>query len=184
MANITTRFVVPFSVAALIAAPATVAQEMVLPWQNHSAVKLTEAQWGGFNSSTAITTATQTWSELSAAIHATVTDSTEEGQSVSFAARQLALQVAASLEIVGNLSPTITDNEEGGIVFYWKGMAREIQIEIDRDGSHFTRIRGADGQISFENEGRGPVDTDRVNRMILDWSQSRALPHSGGPKAA
>lgn len=184
MATLTTKYIVPFGVAALIAVPTTSGQVAPAHWQNRSEIKLVDAQASDFNSTSAFASGTRTWSELSASIRSASSNAAGEGTPVSLVAEQLAFQVAASLEIAGNLHPTVSDNEEGGLVFYWKGLAREIQIELDKDGSHFVRIRGGNGEIQFENEGRGPVDTDRVNRAVREWAESRVHQLAGNQIAA
>lgn len=92
---------------------------------------------------------------------------------VGFAARTLALGAAAMLQVPRTLPPTVIDNELGGIVMYWRGKLREIQIEIDADGSHFVRVRDAAGATTFENEGFGEVPTREVSAALAEWAAER-----------
>lgn len=71
--------------------------------------------------------------------------------------------------------PTVTDNEMGGLVFYWKGRQREIQIEVDSDGTHFVRVMGSDGSISFSHEGAGDVPLREVNDALKAWATERMM---------
>lgn len=110
------------------------------------------------------------WAKIARMINSAVRDARDEGNPVSNAAAEIAFGVAASIHFPARLSPSIVDNELGGIVFYWKGVHREIQIEIDSDTSHFVRIKGGNGEVSFLTEGFGAIPTAEINRSLQEWS--------------
>ncbi|MFG6446467.1 hypothetical protein ACFXQA_14500 [Microbacterium sp. P07] len=97
----------------------------------------------------------------------------DDGSPIALSACRLGYGVAASLNAPGAPAPTITDNELGGIVFYWKGMHREIQIEIDADSTYFIRVRGAEGTVEFAREGFGSVPMDEINASLQSWAAER-----------
>lgn len=113
---------------------------------------------------------TTSWAKLARMISSAVRDARDEGNPVANAAADIAFGVAASLSVPGRLSPSIVDNELGGVVFYWKGVRREIQIEIDADTSHFVRIKGGTGEVTFLTEGFGAIPIDEINRSLQEWS--------------
>ncbi|MDR2294671.1 MAG: hypothetical protein LBE05_05655 [Microbacterium sp.] len=93
---------------------------------------------------------------------------------VGITARKLAMGAAVTLQIPRVLPPTVVDNELGGLVMYWRGKLREIQIEIDPDGSHFVRVRDSAGNVTFEDEGFGDVPTREVSAALAAWAAERA----------
>src|SRR5689334_3898628 len=76
------------------------------------------------------------WGMMAAMVASALWGAREEGSPVGLAASQLAYGVAAGIDVPGAPVPAITDNELGGVVFFWKGAHREIQIEIDADSSY------------------------------------------------
>tara|TARA_B100000378_G_scaffold145163_2_gene117270 strand:+ start:1014 stop:1367 length:354 start_codon:yes stop_codon:yes gene_type:complete len=99
-------------------------------------------------------------------------DARDEGNPVARTASQMAYGVAATLVAPDMLRPTVTDNELGGVVFFWKGARREIQIELDSDTSWFVRIK-RDGDVTFTDEGFGSVPMNEVNSALREWATER-----------
>jgi len=114
------------------------------------------------------------WGTISGMIARSVSSANQDGEFVGLAAAQLAYGVAAAIDAPGAPVPAVSDNEMGGLVLYWKGFAREIQIEIDADSSHFVRIKGASGRVEFSHEGFGDIPTEEINRSLREWADERA----------
>ncbi|MEX8058561.1 hypothetical protein [Microbacterium sp. 16-032] len=101
-----------------------------------------------------------------------VSDARAEGNPIGIAASQKAYGIAAALQAPGAPVPAIVDNELGGIAFFWKGVSREIQIEIDADNSYFVRIKQGN-TVKFTEEGFGNVPIDPVNTALREWAAER-----------
>lgn len=130
-------------------------------------------------------TTSTAWNKIARMITTALKGAREEGNPVASSAANIAFNAAASLAIPGRLSPSIVDNELGGIVFYWKGVHREIQIEIDADTSHFVRIKGGTGEVTFLTEGFGPIPIEEINRSLQEWSaEQRTTTHFHGRQTA
>lgn len=114
------------------------------------------------------------WGRMSAMVAGAIREARGDGNPVGIAASQLAYGVAAALNAPGAPAPAIADNELGGVVFFWKGINREIQIEIDADTSHFVQIKGIGGNVTFSEEGFGPLPIDQVNAALRAWAEERS----------
>ncbi|MFI8593710.1 hypothetical protein ACIGCK_04680 [Microbacterium sp. NPDC078428] len=112
------------------------------------------------------------WGIISGMVRAALGEARDEGNAVGVVASQQAYGVAAALNAPGAPMPAITDNEVGGVVFYWKGAKREIEIELDPDSSYFVRIKN-EGETTFSREGFGAVPMEAVNVALRDWANER-----------
>jgi len=92
-----------------------------------------------------------------------------DGHPIAPVASQMAHAFAAQIDVPGAPRPAISDNEEGGMVFYWVAGRREIQVEIDGDSSYFVRVISSAGAIAFVEEGLGSPPADPVRAALVEW---------------
>ncbi len=171
-----TKGMVPYGIAIAIAATPVVSLPSVsVPWDDDAEKLVIDGGTFGFQPSVSAVSPTSAWIQMTSAIRQVSEDASSNGTTVSEAARLQALTLAASLEVFARLSPVIVDNEEGGIVFYWKGKSREIQVELGADGTNFTRIRGREGEIEFEQESVSQVEVSQINLALNAWSKEQLL---------